>query len=373
MTGYYIHIPFCERKCSYCDFYSIESLELVQAFVNTLIDEIRLRTTDVKPDTVFFGGGTPSLLSPEQLERILREIPNFDNALEVTVECNPGTVSPDKLAAYQSLGVNRLSFGVQSFVENELTFLTRIHDANDAVEAMNMARGAGFTSVNMDLMFALPDQTNESLQYSIDKILELEPDHISAYSLIYEPGTPLHKQLMNGEIIKKDEEADAAMYAVVINRLNHAGYSQYEVSNFAKAGKQCMHNLVYWHGDDYLAVGPSAHGLVNGMRYWNHRSLATWTRKIRDGLLPHANEEHLGRNERLTELMFLTLRADGIPVDKISHEFDIDIRKTLQPDLSFWISEGMIADTHGVLRLTGNGYAVCDEITVKMLSKLPTR
>ncbi|MBI2793719.1 MAG: radical SAM family heme chaperone HemW [Ignavibacteria bacterium] len=372
MTGYYVHIPFCEKKCSYCDFYSIESLDLVEAFVNTLIDEIRLRTSSTKPDTIFFGGGTPSLLSPRQLERIIGEIPNFDNAYEVTLECNPGTVSLDKLIAYRSLGVNRLSFGVQSFVESELRFLTRIHTADEASQAMNLARSAGFTNVNVDLMFALPNQTVDTLQYSIDRALALEPDHISAYSLIYEPGTPLYKQLMKGEVSKQNEEVDAGMYAYIIDRLQRAGYCQYEVSNFAKADKQCKHNLVYWHGNDYLAVGPSAHGLVNRTRYWNHRSLATWTQKIRDGQLPQANEEALGRDERLTELLFLTLRADGIPANKISRDFNLDIREILQPDLSYWISEGMIVDSNGVLRLTSNGYAVCDEITVKMLSKLPT-
>ncbi len=372
MTGYYLHIPFCEKKCSYCDFYSIESLDLVEAFVNTLIDEIHLRSGDIKPDTIFFGGGTPSLLSPAQLERIFREIPFFSHALEVTLECNPGTVSLDKLIAYRSLGVNRLSFGVQSFVEDELTFLTRIHTADEALQAMELARSAGFTNVNIDLMFALPNQTIDTLQYSISRALALEPDHISAYSLIYEPGTPLYKQLMRGEVSKQNEEVDAGMYAYVIERLIDAGYRQYEVSNFAKAGKQCQHNLVYWHGNDYLAVGPSAHGLVNQTRYWNHRSLATWTQKVRDRQLPHANEELLSRNERLIELMFLTLRADGIPANKISREFNLDIREILQPDLSYWISAGMIVDANGVLRLTSNGYAVCDEITVKMLSKLPT-
>lgn len=375
MRGIYLHIPFCERKCSYCDFYSIESTQFMQTFVGTLEQELRMRS---RPDggpaeTVFFGGGTPSLLAPAQLERLVEAVHRSyrvaDDA-EWTMECNPGTVSVAKLEAYRRAGINRLSFGVQSFQAEELAFLQRIHSADDAVAAMAMARAAGFENVNMDLMFALPPQTMARLQDNVERLLALEPDHVSAYSLIYEPGTPLYTQFRNGSVKAHAEEDDAAMYAWVMARLAAAGFEQYEVSNFARAGRRCRHNLLYWHGEDYVAVGPSAHGLLDEERYWNLRSLTAWTAKVNAGLLPQANTERLSSQERLTELAFLHLRADGLPVRLFADRFGLDLRTALQPHLDHWIEAGMIADDGTVLRLTAAGYHVCDDITVTMVDRL---
>jgi oxygen-independent coproporphyrinogen III oxidase len=372
MTGFYFHIPFCDKKCTYCDFYSIESKGLMGRFVDTLVHEMTLRA-DAQPTsdfTVFFGGGTPSLLAPTQLERILSNIAHLDDAVEVTMECNPGTVTLENLKAYRSLGIDRLSFGVQSFVQEELDFLTRIHTADEAREAMRLARAAGFENVNMDLMFAMPVQTRESLQFNIHEMLKLAPDHISAYSLTYEPGTPLYTQKTKGLIAPHNEEVDADMYAIVIDRLTAAGYEQYEVSNFAKPGHRCAHNLVYWHGEDHLSVGPSAHGLVGGRRYWNHRSLTSWTQKVEANELPEANDERIDEQKRMMELAFLTIRADGMPMEQFRSEFDIDLRSALQPDLQYWSEAGMVEERDGVLRLTSKGYVVCDEITIKVESLL---
>ncbi len=371
MLGYYLHIPFCDKKCTYCDFYSIESKGLVERFVDSLLREIQQRaaSNEQSVSSIFFGGGTPSLLTPEQLSTILDSVRStvvLAADCEITMECNPGTVTPENLIGYRAAGVNRLSFGVQSFVEEELRFLTRIHSADEADDAMRLARAAGFTNVNMDLMFALPPQTMETLAYNIDRMLALQPNHISAYSLVYEPGTPLHAQKVKGAVQPHPEELDADMYTMVIDRLTSAGYEQYEVSNFARPGHRCRHNLTYWHGEDYLAVGPSAHGLVGGTRYWNHRSLTAWTQKVDAGELPHANTETLGAAERLTELAFLTLRADGMPIQQFAEEFGIDLYTALQPDLGYWMDEGMIVEQNGKLRLTARGYQVCDPITLKV-------
>ena len=391
MLGYYLHIPFCDKKCTYCDFYSIESKGLMERFVGSLCNEISLRgmgngewgmsEVNQTPGTrhqapissIFFGGGTPSLLSPDQLRTILeavRSTVTLADDCEITMECNPGTITLENLIGYREAGINRLSFGVQSFVEEELRFLTRIHSADEADDAMRLAREAGFNNVNMDLMFALPPQTMESLSYNIDRMLALDPDHISAYSLVYEPGTPLHAQKLKGAVQPHPEELDADMYTMVMERLGAAGYEQYEVSNFAKPGRRCRHNLTYWHGEDYIAVGPSAHGLVDGLRYWNHRSLTAWTEKVEAGELPHANTETLGTDERLTELAFLTLRADGMPIDQFTKEFGIDLRSALQPDLGYWMDDGMVIEDNGRLRLTPKGYQVCDLITVKVEERL---
>jgi oxygen-independent coproporphyrinogen-3 oxidase len=323
--------------------------------------------------SIFFGGGTPSLLTPLQLSDILdtvRRHVDLSDDCEITMECNPGTITLEKLEGYRAAGVNRLSFGVQSFVEEELRFLTRIHTAEQADEAMALARAAGFTNVNMDLMFALPPQTMDTLAFSLSRLLALQPDHISAYSLIFEPGTPLNAQKIKGLVVPHEEELDADMYAHVMRTLREAGYEQYEVSNFAKPGHRCRHNLTYWHGEDYVGVGPSAHGLLNGTRYWNHRSLTSWLQHIDAGELPEANSEVLTREDRITELAFLTLRADGMPVQQFNDEFGIDLRTRLQPDLDFWIGEGLIEDTGTHLRLTERGYQVCDALTVEINGRM---
>jgi len=394
MSGIYLHIPFCEKKCSYCDFYSIESTPLMETFVATLIKEIELRQSSLRSSlltshltshsslltspftphsSLFLGGGTPSLLLPSQLERILTSIRahwEFTPDAEWTMECNPGTVTLDKLKAYRELGINRLSFGVQSFNAAELAFLERIHTAEEAEQAMELARAAGFTNVNMDLMFALPPQTMESLHSNITRMLALEPDHISAYSLIYEHGTPLYAQLQKGLVTPHDEELDAEMYAQVMRRLTSAGYTQYEVSNFARPGKQCQHNLLYWHAEQYVAMGPSAHGYVDDVRYWNVRSLAAWTQHVTNGLLPEANRETLGRTERMFERAFLGLRADGIDLRAYAQDFGVDILAALGNDARIWLEEGLYTVVEDRLALTSAGYQLCDELTLRTISAI---
>lgn len=374
MRGYYLHIPFCEKKCSYCDFYSLETTQHIDTFVETLLREITMRadapsTTPVT--SVFFGGGTPSLLSIEALTRITEHVrasvPVAPDA-EWTMECNPGTVTAASLQGYANAGINRLSFGVQSFTESELAFLDRIHTADEASQAMTLARAAGFTNVNMDLMFAVPGQTFASLQYNLERLLALEPDHISAYSLIYEHGTPLYAKLKKGLVTPTSEDTDAAMYALVIDTLTRAGYEQYEVSNFARPGRRCLHNRTYWLCESYTAVGPSAHGLLGTTRYWNHRSLTQWTAKVHAGELPEANRETLDSREQLTEFLFCTLRAEGIPVETIRDRYAIDIRQALSEHLPHWIEADFIRDTGTHLQLTAEGYRVCDELTLHMLA-----
>ena len=376
MHGLYLHIPFCEKKCSYCDFYSIESMTHIDRFTDVLLQEIELRKHqyDGTPITsVFFGGGTPSLLSPEAITRINAAIRSAvyvaDNA-EWTMECNPGTVTSERLSAYRTAGINRLSFGVQSFTASELAFLDRIHDAQQAEQAMTLARTAGIDNVNMDLMFAVPGQTIETLTHNLQRMIALDPDHISAYSLIYEQGTPLYAKLKKGLVTPLPEELDVQMYKLVIDTLRGAGYHQYEVSNFAKPGMECKHNLTYWHAENYLAFGPSAHGYIGSTRYWNKRSLTAWMDDVIKGILPEANREILGDNDLLSEFLFLHLRADGIPLVDVQQRFGIDLRHSLQPNLNYWIEEGFIEDTNNVLRLTAEGYRVCDELTVKVLGTM---
>ncbi len=373
MYGLYLHVPFCEKKCSYCDFYSIESMTHIERFTDVLLQEIALRKNQydgTSATSVFFGGGTPSLLTPEAIGRIneaLRSVMRIADDAEWTMECNPGTVTLERLEAYRASGINRLSFGVQSFTASELEFLDRIHDAQQAEQAMSLARSAGFDNVNMDLMFAVPGQTIESLAHNLERMIALDPDHISAYSLIYEQGTPLYTKLKKGLVQPLPEEIDVEMYKLVIETLRSAGYEQYEVSNFAKPLRQCRHNLTYWHAEQYLSFGPSAHGFIGNTRYWNKRSLTAWMDDVNNSILPEANCEELTEQDLLSEFLFLHLRADGIPLETVQQRFGIDLRNNLQPNLNYWIEEGFIEDTNNTLRLTAEGYRVCDELTVKML------
>ncbi|TAE31895.1 MAG: radical SAM family heme chaperone HemW [Candidatus Kapaibacterium sp.] len=386
MRGLYLHIPFCQHKCVYCDFYSLETIHLIEEFVETLLEEIRLRAASIQASeanslrsgqlqfqTVFFGGGTPSLLSPKQMERIIAQLHRYfaiDADAEWTMECNPGTVTPEHLRAYRALGMNRLSYGVQSFHEDELRFLSRIHSVGEAQEAIKLSRDAGFENINLDLMFALPNQRFEQWKSTLDIAVALQTDHISAYSLIFEPGTPLNTMLQQGKVRAQNEEHDAEMYSYAIDFLGQHGYEQYEVSNFAKDGKYCAHNCLYWQGDEYVSFGPSAHGYLFGTRYWNARSLKRYTENVRTGALPLTSSEILSDKERMFERAFLELRARGIRKAEFLRDFGVSIDDALAPLLREFVPTGELRTSSERVQCTPKGYAVCDALTVEAIHLL---
>ncbi len=359
---------------------------LIGEFVETLLAEIDLRAAPLPAskrhfDTLFFGGGTPSLLSPEQLDRILTSLHKyftFATNAEWTMECNPGTITPASLNAYRALGINRLSYGVQSFFAEDLKFLSRIHSQDEAVDAIRLSREAGFENINLDLMFALPNQSFANWQRNLETAVSLQTDHISAYSLIFEPGTPLNAMLQRGEVRPQDEERDAEMYAWGIDFLAKHGFAQYEVSNFARNGKVCRHNCIYWQGDEYVSLGPSAHGYIsvdNGgtidfMRYWNVRSLKRYTDSVRGGELPITNSELLSEKERMFERAFLELRARGIRKADFMRDFGIDVETALAPLIAEFTKDNLLMDTPQRLSLSPSGYAVCDAITLQAITLL---
>lgn len=381
MRGLYLHIPFCSQKCIYCDFYSLETTQHIGDFVKTLLLEIAhraslLRSEQKNFDTIFFGGGTPSLLTPVQMEQIIsalwREF-SFAADAEITMECNPGTVSVESLRGYGSLGVNRLSFGVQSFFAPELEFLSRIHTRSEAIDAVEAARKAGFDNVNVDMMFALPHQRFERWRANLETASELGTEHISAYSLIFEDGTPLNAMKLRGEVAPQNDEADLQMYEWTIDFLEARGYEQYEVSNFAKPDKHCRHNCIYWEGSEYLAFGPSAHGYLchdnaRHERYWNVRSLKRYTDDIRSGKLAVVKSEELSLTERMFERIFLELRARGLRLQAFERDFGLDVRRVVAPLLAKYDGENLLlietkTSEDARLRLTKRGYALCDAIT----------
>ncbi len=373
--GVYIHYPFCSRKCFYCDFYSITELSLTEMFIDYLIKELEIFFSEHKSyefiaDTLFFGGGTPSILTPAHLKLIMASLEQYaklsDNP-EITVECNPGSRINQHLEGYLDAGINRLSIGVQSFNDDELKFLQRIHDSEQASNTIRTARLAGFGNINLDLIFSLPGQTKEKLGSSIDKALALETDHISAYSLIYEEGTPLHRGWSRGLINKNDDGYESELYFFLIDELAKSEYEQYEVSNFAKPGKKCRHNLNYWNSGEYLAFGPSAHGYLNGIRYGNVRDLRKYFEMIDNNDLPLDFTETISPKEELTETMLLSLRAEGLDVKKFDVKFNTDILFVCRKELEEYHSLGLIYPAGEKIRLTPRGYAVCDSICVKLI------
>lgn len=375
--GIYIHIPFCHKKCSYCDFYSIEKVSQIDEFVSLLCKEIEIWSNTVEEsysvDTLFFGGGTPSLLSSIHIESIFSTLQKhftFVPDFEWTMECNPGTVSEESLLSYKKIGVNRVSFGVQSFHQNELDFLERIHSPEQAKQAVQFAKDAGFDLISIDLMYALPSQTIESWKETIREAIQLGTTHISAYSLIYEEGTPLYTQYSKGTVVPLDEDTDVKLYEYANEELSKAGFIQYEVSNYAKNGDRCKHNLKYWNSEEYIAFGPSAHGYFQGTRYWNVRALSSYIDKVSKGILPIINKEKLTKEQQCFEKAFLGLRSTGIHLQSFEKEFGIGILDILSKDIKIWEDEKLIEIHNGILRSTSLGYQLNDAISLKVISKL---
>lgn len=312
-------------------------------------------------------------MKPAHLERVLAALHRhfrFEAGGEWTMECNPGTVSHESLTAYRALGINRLSFGVQSFFEDDLAFLTRIHSPEQAKEAVALARAAGFDNLNIDLIFALPGQTMERWKTNIETAVALGTEHISAYSLIFEEGTPLNAMKLRGEVREADEDLDAEMYDVTMNFLAASGYRQYEVSNFAREGRECRHNLLYWQGREYISFGPSAHGYTGGVRYWNVRSLSRYMGDIAEGRLPVVNSERIEGLTLMFERAFLELRSQGIDMAAFRRDFGVELRTVLEPLFSRIAGENLIAVDDDRIALTPNGYRLCDALTTEVIALL---
>ncbi len=371
MYGLYIHFPYCIHKCSYCDFYSIENLNSRNRFAESLAKEISLKTATCKKKpvikTIFFGGGTPSLMKPHHFDKINNAIfDNFDLAAnyEWTIECNPGAIDTKNLNHYKQAGVNRISFGVQSFNENELKFLERIHSINDIYNSISIARKAGFDNINIDLMFALPNQTLQSWHNTLEKAIELGTEHISAYSLIYEEGTPLHSSFVQGKVTQTDEDEDYIFYKTAYNKLSKAGFMQYEVSNYAKDNKTCQHNINYWKQGEYYSFGPSAHGYLNNTRYWNYRDNDIYFNKLESSQLPVENTEKLNVNQLMLERIYLELRAEGLNLERFNIDFGIDIFSLLEHNFINRFESKIEIFNKKLIKLNSDGLFTGDFITL---------
>ena len=366
--GIYIHIPFCVRKCGYCDFLSFPCDEEARTrYLAALQEEIKRSGEELKGryqvETVFFGGGTPSILSGEALAGLLdtlRGSYDITGNAEITVECNPGTLDPGKLDVYRRAGVNRLSIGLQSADDAELKLLGRIHTCGDFLESFSYARSAGFDNINVDLIFSLPGQTPEKWAGTLEKISALIPEHISAYSLMIEEGTPFYRRYGAGgasEALLPDEDTDRQMYAYTGEFLGRNGYERYEISNYAKPGFECRHNLSYWERVDYKGLGLGASSLIDGVRYKN----STDFRAYLGGAAGYEEVTVLSENDILEERMFLGLRKmSGVQLDDVLEQTYGDIIGRL-------IHEGLLSMEDGRIRLTDYGIDISNYVFAQFL------
>lgn len=348
LAGIYVHIPFCSKKCPYCDFYSITDQSLKQSFIEALIQEIQMVSNpSLVCDTLYFGGGTPSVLKAKNIERIIENayrLFNFLHDTEITIEVNPGTVTNEKLKGYQSVGINRINIGVQSFNDEFLDFLGRIHSSDDADLTIRGARKAGFDNIGIDLIYGIPGQTKKMWFSDLQRAVEFEPEHLSCYMLTYEKGTPLDRERRQGRFKPVAGSLLAELFETTMEYLTAHGYVQYEISNFAKnASRISRHNFKYWSFSPYLGFGPSAHSFIEPRRYWNCRSLKKYIENIKEGRLPVEEKEILSKEQRMMEMIYLGLRkTDGIDIDAIDENLGINFRQMFAEKIKQLEEDGYI-------------------------------
>jgi oxygen-independent coproporphyrinogen-3 oxidase len=381
MLGLYIHIPFCSAICNYCNFNrGLFDASLKERYVEALVEEIvraggeRLRPASSAPgwgfraDTIFFGGGTPSLLEPDEVARIIAACEDaFDVSRdrEVTLEANPETVTEERLAAYRAAGVNRLSFGVQSFRDEELIRLSRLHGADRARAAYADARRAGFDNVSLDLMMWLPAQRVEQWLASVDAAIALGPEHLSLYLLEVYPNAPLKDEMARAQWSQAPDEDAAAMYLTAMERLDAAGYEQYEISNVARPLRRSRHNMKYWTDGEWIGFGCGAHSTRDGVRWKNVSATDDYIARIRGGASPRLENEvrRLTADERLGDALFTALRlTDGVDLDVIRDRYGVDVWERFGADLEPFVGQGCLIRDGDRLRLTRQGMLIAHEV-----------
>ena len=375
-AGIYVHVPFCVRKCPYCDFYSITDRSVIPAYVNAVIRGMAMCPKPAEPaDTLYIGGGTPSVLDAAQIGRIIesaRAAFSIGPGAEITMEINPGTVSPRQMAGFRAAGVNRVNIGIQSFHAPHLHFLGRIHTADQGVAAVAMARHAGIDNVGIDLIYGIPDQRKNLWQQDLEKALALSPEHISCYLLTLEPGTPMDADCRSGRFRAMPDARQSALFETTIAVLEGAGYRHYEISNFARfSHTRSRHNRKYWSGAPYVGLGPSAHSFVNGVRSWNVRSVSDYIRLIEAGNPAVADREEPDTSQQMIEAIFLGLRqCDGIDTGAFARRFTIDFDRRFGPAARA-LADGGYLDYHPPrCRLTRKGMVMLDSVAGRLIDQI---
>lgn len=378
-TGLYIHVPFCIRKCPYCNFYSIEERGALPRYLQALLLEIEIwqKILPVPPfDTLYLGGGTPSLLAPDQVHRILQKVFtafSFVSRPEITIEVNPGTVTRASLFQYKKLGINRLQIGIQSFDSQSLRFLGRIHNAEEGMKTIDMARDAGFDNVGLDIIYCLPGQSRVSLERDLCKALTFSPEHLSAYLLTIEKDTPFAKMVGAGTFAEPDEDLCAVLFDHVSIFLADKGYHHYEISNYARTCRyESRHNRKYWNRTPYLGMGPGAHSFFTPHRWWNIADVDAYCSTIEKGNLPVEAHETLSVETMWLEEIYLGLRkTQGICLNRFSASWGKDFSAIFQKPLQRLEEEGLIEVFQNAVQLTQKGRKYHETVCIRLAEKIP--
>lgn len=371
MAGIYIHIPFCRKACHYCNFHFSTSTALQSDFVEALIAEIELQKSYLNEhvSTIYFGGGTPSILPADDLNSILQKLREtfiIDDDAEITLEANPDDITDHKLSAWKSLGINRLSIGIQSFFEEDLKWMNRAHNAEQALNCISLAQAHGFYNLTIDLIYGTPTLTNEHWERNIERAIALNIPHLSCYALTVEPKTALEKLIEKKQLENVDHDKQAVHFDLLMRLTSDAGYEHYEISNFAKPGFRSKHNSSYWQGKSYLGLGPSAHSFNGKSRQWNISNNALYIKQLQRGILPYEKEE-LSTNDQFNEYIMTSLRTmEGLSIDKVKETFG----KKNAEGLLFSAKKHLINETliltGDQLRLTKTGKFLADGIAADL-------
>ncbi len=372
----YVHIPWCQSKCPYCDFNSHAAASWPEAdYTRALISEFESRASDPpfageSIRTIFFGGGTPSLFDPKSIGLVIEaanRVCGLEAGAEITLEANPGTVNAGKLAGMRSAGVNRISFGAQSFNSATLKFLGRIHSADETREAARLAHRAGFDRLNLDLIFAVPGQTVSDVRFDIESVVALEPDHISAYNLTFEEGTSFFTELKRGRIKQLGNDEQAAMYSLVREEIPRRGYAMYEISNYAPPGHEARHNLTYWNAETYLGIGAGAHSFARdrsgGRRWWNEKIPSRYVAAVTERHLAEAGAETIEESTAQSEFVFLNLRLrDGFALSDFHARFGRNFECIFGALATPLFNNGLLMLERGRVKLTERGLEMADSV-----------
>ena len=369
MAGLYIHIPFCKQACHYCDFHFSTNLSLQDQMVNALCQEMELQKyfLDEEPlETIYFGGGTPSLLKDAQLELIYKSIQNnfsIKGGAEITVEANPDDLSHEKLNSIKNFGVNRLSIGIQSFHNETLQFLNRSHDSREAEVSFDIARNAGFDNISVDLIYAIPGRDMNALTCDLDKLRHLSPEHVSAYSLTVEEQTVFGKWQRTKKFTAKPDEENATEFECIMDSLTTFGFSHYEISNYARPGFVAKHNSNYWKGKKYLGIGPSAHSYSGASRQSNVSNNFAYLKSITDRTVP-ATKEMLSKQNQINEYLMTSLRTSwGCDLDFLLNQFQYDLMQNQGLYIAERVADGLLNLGGRTIVLTRKGKMLADKIT----------
>ena len=372
-VGLYVHIPFCKRKCSYCDFNSYENSqnEQIDLYIRALIKELKRYSEeyDLKYRTVFIGGGTPTFIHCNHIGQILAAAaPRIVKNAEVTIEANPGTLTRESLNSYRSFGINRLSIGLQAWQKEMLDAIGRIHSSEDFVRSIGLAREAGFENINADLMFALPGQTLKMWDETIRKVCSLGIEHISCYSLKLEEGTELCNRYNSKEINIPDEDEDRRMYHHAEELLKGYGLTQYEISNFSLPGFECRHNLIYWNNEEYVGVGAGSHSKLDGKRFWNYSDLELYIDEVNKGAYPVEESQIIGLKEEVWESILLALRLNkGIDLRAFNKIYNMDFLHAYKVQLKKLEDQGLVEVSERNLRLTEKGRDLSNQVFIEFM------